>query len=236
MKKTPLSITVAAVIAAVNTLAAGFTDISGHWAESAINTLAAAGVVDGVTDTEFVPDGTVTRAQYLKMIMETVDLPTAPYRRGECLDADAGDWFAPYLQGALDSGLIPSSMIIGYSDKIDYTVDKDGNATESKIVYSGAFGGNLPITREEMAVLTEYAYQYTRTVLTNETADMSNISEFVDGSNIDDWAAVSVKHTVANGFMEGMDDGTFRPLDSATRAQAATVILRVLNKENKSNE
>ena len=37
----------------------------------------------------------------------------------------------------------------------------------------------------------------------------------------------NVDDNTANGFIEGMEDGTFKPQNPATRAQAATIILRV---------
>lgn len=207
-----------------------FSDIAGHWAEGYITKLANSGVVNGVTDTTFVPDGQVTRAQYLKMIMEATGMKTATPRSGECLDAGVGEWYAPYLQSALDNGLIPSAMITGFKESVQYTVDENGTATASKVVYQGAFNGNLPINREEMAVLTQYVYQFTRTILTNQKEDISKVKGFADGAEISDWALVSITHAVANGFMDGMDDNMFNPRDTATRAQAATVISRVLDK------
>lgn len=207
-----------------------FSDISAHWAEGYITKLFNKGVVDGVTDTMFVPDGQVTRVQYIKMIMEATGLKTVTPRNGECLEAGVNEWYAPYLQSALDNGLIPVAMITGYKESVQYTVDDNGHATESKVVYQGTFNGNTPITREEMAVLTQYVYQFTRTILTNKKEDISKVKGFADGGEISDWAIVSVNHAVANGFMDGMDDNMFNPKDTATRAQAATVISRVLDK------
>ncbi len=210
--------------------AASFTDIENHWAKDSIITLADRGIVNGVTDTEFVPDGTVTRAQYLKMIMETVGLSEQPVREGECLDTNSGDWYAGYLQGALDCGLVPNDMVEGYSEDVVYTVDENGKATETRVVYTGKFNGNAPITREEMAVLTEYMYQYTRTILTNPKETEVKDTSYADNDEISEWAKASINRAVADGFMDGMDGNMFNPKNTATRAQAATVILRVLNK------
>ncbi|MBQ3427396.1 MAG: S-layer homology domain-containing protein [Clostridia bacterium] len=225
---------IAAMLAIVTTIttayAADFTDIRGHWAEDTINSLAEKGIVNGVTAYIFMPDGIVTRAQYLKMIMEATGLDTTPYREGECLEAKSTDWYASYLQKALDCGIVPHAMIAGFRESVDYSVDEDGKATNSKVVYSGAFNGDLPITREEMAALTEFCWQYTRTVMTNVETDTSDVKEFADQSDISRWAEVSVKLAAANGFIEGMGDGSFMPADNATRAQAATIILRVINK------
>ena len=66
--------------------------------------------------------------------------------------------------------------------------------------------------------------------MTNVETDTSDVKEFADQSDISRWAEVSVKLAAANGFIEGMGDGSFMPADNATRAQAATIILRVINK------
>lgn len=226
--KRVVMIIIAAMMITPHTFAAVFSDTAGHWAEGTIDTLSYMGIVNGMTDTEFDPDGAVTRAQYLKMIMEATGVKTAEYRPGECLEAKSADWYAPYLQGALDSGLIPHSMITGFKESVDYLVDEYGKATESRVVYAGAFNGDLPISREEMAVLTEYCYQYTRTVLTNKSVNNISTKPFTDQGIISSWAENSVILAAAHGFIEGMDDGSFRPGDSATRAQAATIILRVI--------
>ncbi|MBR0365996.1 MAG: S-layer homology domain-containing protein, partial [Clostridia bacterium] len=125
MKKI-ITIILASVMTTTGAYAAGFGDIGGHWAEGTINTLAGLGVVNGVTDTAFMPDGTVTRAQYLKMIMEATGLGTAQFREGECLEAKTTDWYAPYLQSALDSGIIPHAMITGFKENVEYAVNDDG--------------------------------------------------------------------------------------------------------------
>lgn len=231
MKKRIIAISAAVMMLFSQAVSAmNFTDISNHWAKDSIITLAERGVVNGVTDTLFMPDGEVTRAQYLKMIIEATGVTTVPVREGECLDADSDDWYGVYLQGALDCGLIPKDMVTGYSESVDYVVGEDGNATYTKAIYKGAFNGNLPIKREEMAVLTQYMYQYTRTILTNQKADTENVANFADADKISEWAKTSVNQAVANGFMDGMDNNMFNPELTATRAQAATVILRVLNK------
>lgn len=231
MKKRIIALSMAVMIVLSQTVSAvNFTDITNHWAKDSIMTLAKKGVVNGVTDTEFMPDGAVTRAQYLKMIMEATGVKTAPVRTGECLDADKNDWYCDYLQGALDCGLIPKDMVTGYSESVDYKVDENGNATYIKVIYKGAFNGDLPIKREEMAVLTQYMYQYTRTILTNSKTLSGKNTVFADNDKISEWARASVAQAVENGFMDGMDDNMFNPSFTATRAQAATVILRVLNK------
>ena len=204
--------------------AANFADTKGHWAESIINKLADAGVVHGMSDTEFNPDGTVTRAEFLKMAFGAADIEETEYRKGECLDVTASDWFAPCVQSALDKGLIPEGMIDGYS--VEIVEGENG----SKVVYSGKFDGNTPIKREEMAYITQSVYQYSLGEGSLANLEIPVDIPFEDVSTVSVWALDGVKHAYTNGLISGMEDGTFRPQDTATRAQAATIISNLLEK------
>lgn len=232
MKKIIIGILSASMLCMSTAYAAGdFKDTVGHWAEGTIKVLAQKGVINGVDENTFLPDGNVTRAEYLKMISEVTGIKIVPFRSGECLELKGNEWYAKYVQTALDDGLIPPSMITGFKQNVEYTVGENGIATSSKVITAGAFNGDLTITREEMAVLTQYFYQYTRTVKTNTPTDSDKVDDFEDQDSISDWAETSVKQAVANGFIEGMEDGAFKPAETATRAQAATVIFRVMTKQ-----
>lgn len=129
-----------------------FTDIDGHWAEGYIKTLADKGMADGTGDGKFNPDGTVTRAEFLKMAMDACGIVGHAYREGECLDATNDDWYCYYLQGALDKGLIPEQMINNYKRNLFNKTDKDGHVSAA-VIYKGLFNGSAPITREEMTAI-----------------------------------------------------------------------------------
>ncbi len=232
LKKITAAVLAAAVMTANAAYAASFTDIWGHWAEKIIIRLADSGVINGITPTKFAPEGTVTRAQFLKMAMETNGIKPVDFREGECLDAVKTDWCGGYMQSALDKGLIPSEMIGGYSVNVVSQTDADGNIT-SKAVYTGAFGPNTPINREEMAVITQNTYQYSLNASTMRDMSEPGKKEFSDAENISEWALASVKLACAQGFIEGMDDGSFAPTATATRAQAAAIISRVMDKVKK---
>ncbi len=218
--KVTLTALVLAAAVPITAQAASFTDISGHWAEDIINKLASAGIVSGVSDTEFNPDGTVTRAEFLRMAMEAGGIEVVPYREGECLDVSGNEWYASYVQSALDKGLIPEGMITGYS------VSDDGE----KVTVSGAFNGASPIKREEMAYLTQTVYQYGlgRGGVNELSLPMDLL--FNDVSQISVWAIDGVKHAYANELVFGMDDGNFAPQSTATRAQASSIINNLITR------
>jgi len=217
-------VTLSSLALANTAIAAEFDDIKGHWAESIINDLADAGVVHGVSDNEFNPDGTVTRAEFFKMALGAVGIEDVTFREGECLDVTASDWYGPCIQSALDKGLVPEAMIEDFSSDIIET--ENG----SKAVYSGTFSAETPIKREEMAYVAQSVYQYgldeDDVNKMNKPADLY----FTDVRNISRWAFDGVRHAYANGIVFGMEDDSFRPQDTATRAQAATIISNMLSK------
>jgi hypothetical protein len=83
---------------------------------------------------------------------------------------------------------------------------------------SGSFGPDRPLTREQMAVLLARALQL------NGGTNLA----FRDAVGIDPWAQAAVQAAVAAGYLRGFPDGSFRPLEAATRAQAAQVLASVL--------
>ena len=120
-------------------------------------------------------------------------------------------------------------MISNYSVDVVSKVDESGNFV-SKAIYNGAFVGNLPITREEMASVAQITYQYSLNANTMNNMNAAIELEFADKDLISAWAVPNVKLACAQGFIEGMDNGMFAPKSTATRAQAATIISRILEK------
>ncbi len=223
-----------------------FTDIAGHWGETFIKALASKGLVDGVGDGKFNPDGTVTRAEFLKMAMDAAEIPGHAYRDGECLDATTDDWYCYYLQGALDKGLIPYQMID--DQLIVHKIEKTlAEATEDKeavtaevTVYEmnpaisrncNGFNANKSITREEMAVIAVNCLSYAMKNA-SEPVEFTPF-ESVDGgftdSDINEDYANGIDAACEYGLVTGMGDGTFAPKATLTRAQAAVVINKLAN-------
>ncbi|MGI6307778.1 MAG: S-layer homology domain-containing protein [Dethiobacteria bacterium] len=81
------------------------------------------------------------------------------------------------------------------------------------------FGPNDNITREQMAVMIVKAAQL---------AETTDVPAFNDCSKIADWAQQAVAAASASGIINGYPDNTFRPQGQATRAEAATVIVKAL--------
>jgi len=83
-----------------------------------------------------------------------------------------------------------------------------------------SFGANDLITREQMAAMIVKAAG-----LVNSDQEAA----FADSGSISSWAKNSVITAFANGLIKGYSDNTYKPQGNATRAEAATIILRALN-------
>lgn len=88
----------------------------------------------------------------------------------------------------------------------------------------GSFKPENAITREEMAKLIVSAIG--EDVLAQLVGDVSE-SKFTDADEISDWALSAVNQLAALGVITGYEDGSFRPSQVITRAEAAVIIDRV---------
>lgn len=86
-----------------------FSDISGHWAASSIETAVKAGILNGYANGTFKPNNAITRAELMKVLALTFGLePAAAAGTGSA-------WYAPYQKALTDakiymSGDFPSAL------------------------------------------------------------------------------------------------------------------------------
>ncbi|TCP53840.1 S-layer family protein [Tumebacillus sp. BK434] len=110
----------------------------------------------------------------------------------------------------------------GYKTFIETVVER-GLMSGDK---AGTFRPNSGLTREELAV-----------VLVNfsgvELSNTKNLLPFYDRNSISGWAQPYVKTAVDKGLLAGDAENTFRPHDVASRAEVATAIVNVINKQSK---
>ncbi len=84
------------------------------------------------------------------------------------------------------------------------------------------FGPNNAITREQMAVIL---FHYAEMSGYPVTVD-GDMSDFADEGKISAWAAAGMTWAVANGLIEGREDGLLDPSGFATRAEVAAILMR----------
>ena len=83
----------------------GFDDVPGHWAEDAINRWSGYGVVNGVGDNQFAPNGTLTRAQAAQVFANLLDLEVqADISR--YTDVPEGSWYHTAIAQCVAAGIL----------------------------------------------------------------------------------------------------------------------------------
>lgn len=100
--------------------AARFGDVVYNDYRAEIEALAKAGIIDGMTDTTFSPDATMTRAQFATIVVKTLGLEQK--KVSNFSDVPAGKWFAGYVGAAYSAGIIQ-----GRSDTV---FDPEGTITD----------------------------------------------------------------------------------------------------------
>ena len=92
---------------------------------------------------------------------------------------------------------------------------------------NGLFGTNNSITRQDICTLTQrflnwYCEQNNCTLAVDP-----KVESFTDAASIADYAKEAVEFCRDAGLLTGYEDGSFRPLGTATRAEIAAVIERI---------
>ncbi len=180
-----------------------FSDTDGHWAEETLNLLKTDGDIFGIDNKSYEPDRTITRAEFLTMLMNQFNLENNSYR-DVYSDVTEGQWFTPIIQNAYDLGLISTLL-----------------------TQDNRFRPNEPIKREDAAVLADSYAVY------NGYKMASECKTFSDDSQISAYARESVYNVCKRGIICGYEDGSFRPLGTLTRAEAAQILMNVLECSNR---
>ncbi|NOV00002.1 S-layer homology domain-containing protein [Paenibacillus planticolens] len=173
------------------------------WAGRQIQVAAAKGILEGRAENAFDPNGFVTRAEFAKMIVKTFALENANATENFD-DVNDTDWFKLYVASAVKNGIV--------------------NGKEA-----GKFDPNGQITRAEMAVMSSRALSLKGVSITPAKVEEA-LKGFADSSFINSSLKEGVALAASEGIVIGEEGNTFNPNANSTRAQAAVVIYRLLNK------
>lgn len=181
-----------------------FSDLkSVSWAKDAIENLAGMGIMKGVTATSYMPNNTVTKAEFTAMVVRAFGLETAPV--GSLADVKSNKWYYKEVMIAENLGIISADS-------------------------TNRFYPEKAITREEIAVLLFKVMEAKGQQL--KIHDNSALEKFTDKNKINPAAMSSMATIVGEGIMEGVSVYSVGPQLTATRAQAAVLLYRTMNKMN----
>lgn len=172
-----------------------FTDISTHWGKEAIEYAVEKGYFSGVSDTLFQPDGSMTRGMIVTVLWRMMGSPQAE-NTAAFDDVAAGSWYADAVRWASSEAIVS-----GYGD--------------------GRFGPTDPVTREQMMVILSGCAAYRGVPVRTE----GDLTVFSDADKIAGWAEDAVSWGVGAGLLNGTGNGMLNPKGTATRAEAAKILM-----------
>ncbi|MGE7691969.1 S-layer homology domain-containing protein [Lysinibacillus sp. NPDC097214] len=171
-----------------------FTDIEKHWAKEFILKAAEAGIMNGYPDGTFKPEQSVTRAQAASMLVRSLGLTTkekAPFT--DIVSYDVGT--QSEIAAAYAYGLIKGT--------------------------NGTFNPGLPVTRAQLAVMINRAYDYQQ----KQPYAVKGKAPFSDIASYDE----ETKHAITMLYEQGIiigSEGGFSPEAPTKRGHAAKIFIK----------
>ncbi|MEK4076485.1 SwmB domain-containing protein [Paenibacillus sp. FSL M7-0656] len=180
-----------------------YQDTASHWASAVIKELSAKWIISAPNGSFYRPNENISRAEFAELVARGLGLNGEPTAASRFQDVRSGSVTSAYIGAAAEAGIIT------------------GNT-------DGTFKPDRPITREQMALMMVRAMNYGGKTVSLQSSAATTLSKFKDSNKIQ--SKDSVAKAVQEGIIQGMTARTFEPQGNATRAQAAVMLKRVLDK------
>lgn len=173
------------------------------WFYTAIEFAVKNNLFKGVSETEFAPEDYMTRAMLVTVMYRLENVDSASEEdfiedlTNVFADVPDDEWYTKAVIWASNNGIV-------------------NGVTDTE------FAPNENITREQMAAII---YRYAK-FKGYDTEKFGDISSYTDVSDISDWAEECFRWVIETGIINGTTDSTLSPLEMATRAQVATILMR----------
>ena len=180
---------------------AKFTDVNtGRWYHEGVDFVVANGLMNGVSETKFAPNATITRGMIVTVLYRAAGEPAVS---GEVsfTDVPAGRYYSNAVLWAAANGITS-----GYSD--------------------GSFRPNRTATRQEVVT---FLYRYAK-LAGIKTTGAGDLSVYPDNDKVLSYAKTAMQWAVSNGLIQGVAQGGklyLLPKDTCTRAQYAAMLQRL---------
>ena len=193
----------------ISLLSLPFEDVNtGNWFYPYVDAMYTSDIMMGINDTTFSPQGTFSRAQVLATLFRIHHgRPAGMHdpRNNNFTDVTATTWSAPYITWAANNGITTTT--------------------------GGTFGPGQAAVRQEIALFM-HRYIANLTDISDSSAETAAWTAFSDRNQIVGQEAYQALRWANNqGVIQGIvSQGVSRiaPMDTVTRAQAATMLARLM--------
>ena len=179
-----------------------YTDVSDNdWFAEAVKFAYQKGLMNGVSETEFAPAGTVTRGMMVTVLYRIAGEPECS-AVSSFSDVVNGAYYEKAISWAKENGIVN-----GYSET--------------------NFAPDAFVTREQLATII---YRYATSKGYDVSVGYNtNILSYDDFASISEYAISAIQYAVGSGLMNGKTAATINPTDNFTRAELATILQRFSN-------
>ena len=176
-----------------------FTDVEiGSWYEEAVAYTVKNNLFKGVSETEFAPDSSMTRAMLVTVLWRLEENPTVNYALS-FKDVASEEWYTEAIRWAASE-----NIAVGYS--------------------SDEFGADDFITREQTATILYRYVKYKEPDIS--IGENTGILSYKDFDEISEYAIPAMQWANGSGLINGETASTLNPMNKATRAQVAVIFMR----------
>lgn len=178
-----------------------FSDVSAHKNQPAIEALAAREIINGKTEDLFMPDATMTRAEFSTIVVKALGLVTKA--NSNFADVPLNAWYAPYVGTASGYGVVTGTP-------------------------DGRFNPGGTITKQEAAVMVARAAKLCGMDTEMGTAAVRDVlSQFTDYVTVADWARAGMAFCYQEDILS-QEDLEILPKAAIKRCEIAEMLFRML--------
>ena len=173
-----------------------FTDLNANqWYHEAVDYVLTRGLMNGMGDDIFDPNGSLTRAMLVQILWRLEGQPVVNYLL-PFTDVEDDDWYTEAVRWAASEGIVNG-------------------------VSETSFAPDEAITREQLATML---HRYAKGKGYEAPSGGMAIREFKDYAEISSWALQSMHWAVDSGLMNGKGDDILDPTGTATRAEVSKIL------------
>ncbi|MEK5478164.1 endo-1,4-beta-xylanase [Paenibacillus sp. FSL R5-0407] len=167
------------------------------WAKQAVEAMAARDIIKGISDENFAPKASITRADFITLLVRALELKGSGGNAAAFSDVQPTAYYAEALAIAKELGIAS-----GFNDN--------------------TFKPGSSISRQDMMVLTARALN----AAGKQTGGQGSLDPYSDATSLAAYAKDSAASLIGSGIVNGKD-GKIAPADTLTRAEAAMILYRI---------
>lgn len=178
-----------------------FDDVLEHWGKEAIEMLASREIVNGRSETEFTPEGVITRAEFVTLMVRYFNLKADGTDVGYT-DIEEDNWYTEKIWIARENGILPE-------------------------IFGKSFEPDRAISREDMMYMLYKSLEVSER-LDELTDNGDRLADFADNGEVSSYAVGAIEYLINRGIINGSGDDKLNPNATSTRAEVAQMLYNLI--------